>query len=256
MRKTLNEIGRQFDTDKPASGYTDRYARYFERYRDAPVKLLELGVRTGGSLLMWREYFAQGVIVGIDINQSPFTGDMPERVHFYPGSQDDRQLLTQIARETAPDGFDIIIDDAAHVGILARASFDCLFADHLKPGGIYVIEDWGTGYWNTWADGELYHGSASSDRATESRVSLIARTLLRRLSRRLGLAGPPAESNAVDPHFASHNFGMVGFVKELVDRLAWGDITRPGSGNEKIAMTDLGIKNITFFPGQVFIEKR
>jgi len=31
-----------------------------------------------------------------------------------------------------------------------------------------------------------------------------------------------------DRHFAAHNFDMVGFVKELVDEVAWPDITSSG----------------------------
>ena len=91
---------------------------------------------------MWREYFADGLIVGLDLNANPFES-MPDRVRFYQGSQDDRTLLDRVAAECAPDGFDVIIDDASHIGRLSRDSFNGLFERHLKPGGIYVIEDSG-----------------------------------------------------------------------------------------------------------------
>ena len=39
---------------------------------------------------------------------------------------------------------------------LTRASFSALFDRHLKPGGIYAIEDWETGYWPRWPDGKAY----------------------------------------------------------------------------------------------------
>ena len=51
--------------------------------------------------------------------------------------------------------FDIIIDDGAHTYSHTKASFDVLFNDYLKPGGIYVIEDWGTSYFPDWPDGSL-----------------------------------------------------------------------------------------------------
>ena len=148
MIKTLAEIGREQDTDKTQSqGYIENYERHFGHLRNMPVQLLELGVWHGGSLLMWQEYFATGLVVGLDLQPNPLK-EMPERVRFYQGSQDDGILLGHVARECAPDGFDIIIDDASHIGTLARTSFHNLFEKHLKSGGIYVIEDWGTGYWN------------------------------------------------------------------------------------------------------------
>ncbi len=211
MEKNLIEIGRLFDTDKTESlGYADNYERHFGHLRDKPVKLLELGVYHGGSLLMWNEYFQKGRAVGLDLSPNPLK-TLPERVRFYQGSQDDIALLSLIAEENAPEGFDIIIDDAAHVGTIARQSFRTLFDNHLKPGGTYVIEDWGTGYWKTWPDGSLYHHAQGN-----------------RSDKRSGPA-------SFDPNFAVHNFGMVGFIKELVDQVAWGDITRPGFGNSEIA---------------------
>ena len=50
-----------------------------------------------------------------------------------------------VARKTAPEGFDIIIDDASHFGDLTKIAFWHLLYNHLKPSGLYVIEDWGTG---------------------------------------------------------------------------------------------------------------
>ena len=65
-------------------------------------------------------------------------------------------LLSVVARKTAPEGFDIIIDDASHFGDLTKIAFWHLFDNHLKPSGLYVIEDWGTGYWRDWTDGKTY----------------------------------------------------------------------------------------------------
>jgi hypothetical protein len=50
-----------------------------------------------------------------------------------------------IADNVAPEGFDIIIDDASHIGELTKTAFWHLFDNHLKPNGLYAIEDWGTG---------------------------------------------------------------------------------------------------------------
>src|SRR6267142_1757440 len=152
----LAEIATRYDTDKALlSHYLRNYEHYFSELRDKEVTLFELGIKEGGSLLMWRDYFEQARIVGLDINPVPLDEEN-ERIRTYQGAQQDTELLDRIASENAPAGFDIIIDDCAHIGVLARASFWHLFDNHLKSGGVYVIEDWGTGYWDRWVDGIRY----------------------------------------------------------------------------------------------------
>lgn len=233
MQQSLAEIGRKFDTDKTQSqGYIQNYERHLGHLRNMPVRLLEIGVLRGGSLLMWQEYFSQGLVVGLDLEPNPLTKP-PDRVRFYQGSQGDGALLDKIAGECAPDGFDVVIDDASHRGELSRASYRNLFVKHVKPGGIYVVEDWGTGYWDSWPDGAAYR--------TERQP------LLGRLAKRLGWRS--------DPNFALHNYGMVGFVKELVDEVAWLDITFPERGNSGLPRRASMIREMTVYCGQAFLVK-
>ena len=49
-----------------------------------------------------------------------------DRVHFIQGSQDDPTVLDRAA-QVAGGGFDLIIDDAAHIGFLTKRSFNYLF---------------------------------------------------------------------------------------------------------------------------------
>src|SRR5215470_8130021 len=134
--------------------YFTLYEELFAPLADRPIHLLELGVKNGGSLEMWRDYFPQGRITGLDIREPAnprLVAD--DRIKVYRGFQDDLPLLDRIAAERTRDGFDVIIDDCAHVGEVARRSFWHLFPRHLKPGGLYILEDWGTGYWRDWPDG-------------------------------------------------------------------------------------------------------
>jgi hypothetical protein len=111
-----------------------------------------------------------------------------------------------VAAIEAPGGFDIVIDDASHVAHSTRASFWHLFRHHLKGGGIFSIEDWGTGYWDAWPDGRHYDWHADSPLRND------------------WSPGPPPRQQKVE--YPSHQFGMVGMVKELVDEVARDDITR------------------------------
>ena len=169
---------RVFDTDKYASGFRDLYV---ERVR-GPRRVLEVGVRSGGSLLLWCDLWP-GVerVVGVDIE--PPAGPLNDRIQFVLADQRDAARLDEIARTAGP--FDLVIDDAAHIGAWSWTTFQALWP-HVTPGGIYAVEDWGTGYWPEWLDGSPY------------------------------APGPPP----------GHVGGMVGTVKRLVDEVEYGQIAR------------------------------
>ena len=94
----------KYDSDKIANRYLERYDPILEPWVDQPVTLLEIGVYKGGSLLLWRDYFPSGTIVGVDISL-PKEFKAPDRVRLFEGSQTDRQFLSRVADEVAPAGF-------------------------------------------------------------------------------------------------------------------------------------------------------
>jgi hypothetical protein len=48
----------KYDTDKAKhTHYLRRYEEYFQPLLDQEIRLLELGIYHGGSLLLWRDYF-------------------------------------------------------------------------------------------------------------------------------------------------------------------------------------------------------
>jgi 23S rRNA U2552 (ribose-2'-O)-methylase RlmE/FtsJ len=75
------------------------------------VKLFKLRVLKAASLLLWRDYFANGMIVGVDMNPC-HVNDKSGRIRIFQGLQQNTALLDRIRRETPPNGFDVIIDDA------------------------------------------------------------------------------------------------------------------------------------------------
>lgn len=134
-------------TDKTQGNLIDIYRREFADLKE-PIVLLELGIDKGGSLLMWRNWFPKSLIVGLDISAPGekalhLLGE--HDIHIALGCQGNTGLLGRLCEEFGP--FDVIIDDCSHRGDLTRESFWFLF-DHLKRGGLYCIEDWGTGYWD------------------------------------------------------------------------------------------------------------
>lgn len=122
----------------------------------------------------------------------------------------------------APEGFDIIIDDASHIGELTRIAFWHLFDNHLKPGGLYVIEDRGTGYWDDWPDGK----SISLSRPAVSRLQGRLLSWLGVIATKRHLKILSSLFHFSKTPFHCHGYGMVGFVKELVDEQGAADLTR------------------------------
>jgi hypothetical protein len=243
----LQRAARQHGTDK-AGDYLANYVREFRHLADQPLALLELGVREGASLLLWRDMFPAAQIAGLDINPVTLHDDSG-RVRTYTGPQQDQPTLDRIAAEVAPDGFDVIIDDASHLGRHTAASFWHLFPNHLKAGGIYVIEDWGTGYWPNWPDGRTYSGPYPPPGTALVAPILAPRSPSRieRLRSRMRGSTPPAD------RFPSHDFGMVGFVKTLVDAVAV-DVRGPvPDGTRRISGSE--IASVEFMAAQVFVRK-
>ncbi len=133
--------------------YFDIYHNHFEKYRAAasPTKkvvFVEIGVYHGGSLDMWIDYFGAEncTIYGIDIDPrvSVFNTSV---INIVIGDQGNRTFLEELIQTMpAPD---IILDDGGHHMAQQRTSFDVLFG-HVKPGGLYMVEDTHTSYWPGW----------------------------------------------------------------------------------------------------------
>ncbi|MGB7269037.1 MAG: class I SAM-dependent methyltransferase, partial [Albidovulum sp.] len=88
------------------------------------------------SVRMWLEYFPKAQIHGLDV--SDFSWFSADRFSFYRCDMDERCNIAAAAA-AMPD-FDIILDDASHASHHQQNAFLELFA-HLKPGGLYIIED-------------------------------------------------------------------------------------------------------------------
>lgn len=202
-RQTMQQLADNLygaDPYKKPAIYLREYERLFSPLRDKPVRLLELGVYKGASMQMWDQYFphAESRIVGLDGAVMPETFPASDRFHFAHGEQADPALL-DAALEFAGEQFDIIIDDASHLGCHTGRSFAHLFPKALKPGGVYIIEDICTAF--------LKNG--------EYDAAVYAPPLI-------GVPDMPKI-------FPSHQHGMVGLVKQLIDHVqaptAAGDYT-------------------------------
>lgn len=132
----LSRIGTQFGTEKVSRGFCTFYDRHLRAQRKRISKVLEIGILGGSSLYMWRDYFPNAVIHGIDLG--PVTLSPPDRITTYVGDQEDRATLQKIVDHAGTD-FDLIIDDGGHAMGQQQTSLGFLFP-HVRPGGFYVVE--------------------------------------------------------------------------------------------------------------------
>jgi len=123
--------------------YFDIYDRYFSKFRNKEIVVLEIGVFQGGSLQMWKNYFGDNAkIYGIDIN--PKCKLLEENnIEIIIGSQSDRKFLRNL-RNVIPK-IDVLIDDGGHTMKQQIVTFEELFC-HVKDDGVYLCEDLHTSY--------------------------------------------------------------------------------------------------------------
>jgi demethylmacrocin O-methyltransferase len=150
-RKNIFKLSIIFGTDKQGEHhYSKHYQRHFESLRRKKLNILEIGIggyenpRNGGeSLRMWKAFFPNSYIFGIDIYDKKYHDE--KRIKTFKGSQVDEVFLREIAEEIGP--IDIIIDDGSHFNDHVITTFKILFP-LLSPNGIYVVEDLQTSYWD------------------------------------------------------------------------------------------------------------
>jgi hypothetical protein len=126
------------------------YDELFAAYRSHAI-MLEIGVAKGESLDLWRNYLgSNAVIFGIDIDPECLRRVSP-RNKVRIGSQTDSEFLARVVAEMGPPN--IILDDGSHIGADQIESFRVLFP-LLQEGGVYVIEDLHTSYWDAYQGGK------------------------------------------------------------------------------------------------------
>ena len=150
----LCELGKKYDTDKSSQRnnvtnhrhchpYTLFYDDIFKSKKDEKLKIAELGILDGGSLLMFKDYFANSEIYGFEYNNDLIN-------NFKQKFNNDRVTLSNIdvtnknsiikAFSDLNILYDIIIEDTTHqfehqINVIENTY------KYLKPGGVLIIED-------------------------------------------------------------------------------------------------------------------
>lgn len=154
----LDQLLNEHASDKQSqNGYAPIYHALFKHLRSQPVTLLEIGIgtliqgaycsmyghdlpgyRPGASLRAWRDYFPNGLVYGLDVQPDTMILDEPRIITALVDSTSAAAVGAFLTKK--PSGFDIIIDDGAHIPQLQVETLRN-FYPALKPNGLYVIED-------------------------------------------------------------------------------------------------------------------
>jgi hypothetical protein len=152
MCRTMTKFG----SDKGNSwhNYTTVYNELFGKLRGQALRIFELGLgtnnpdfaysmgvdgRPGASLRGWRDLFPLALVFGADIDRDVLFTE--ERIQTFYCDQLDSTVIRDLWREPALlEGMDILIEDGLHE-FPANISFLAGSLEHVRPGGIYVIED-------------------------------------------------------------------------------------------------------------------
>jgi hypothetical protein len=137
----------QYDTDKfsennqlakwvnPKHSYVESaYGSLFKRIR-LTKNVLEIGIWTGGSHLLWRDYFPEATVVGIDIAHCVALDNQQRIVQIIADA------YTEKTSDMFKDNFfDLIIDDGPHTVESMKLAIQN-YLPKLTDTGIMCIED-------------------------------------------------------------------------------------------------------------------
>ena len=163
--KTFEILCDLYGTDKGSSGnpktelpwpshnYSDFYTKLFKEERNRIRKVFECGIGTnnediasnmtsqgipGASLRVWRDYFPNAQIFGVDIDRSILFEEERISTHFM--DQTNAESIRNYWSSLGLDDFDLMIDDGLHTFEAAVELFKNSYG-FLKKGGKYIIED-------------------------------------------------------------------------------------------------------------------
>lgn len=140
MIKELYE-SKLYKTDKfTGHQYMETYKKVLNPRKNTAKNILEIGVKAGGSVLLWRDFFTNAKIYGIDIDGMP--EDLVNNNERITIIKDNAYDLQFIHNNFVSKGikFDVLIDDGPH-SLESMMFFAKHYSALMADGGVMVIED-------------------------------------------------------------------------------------------------------------------
>lgn len=204
------------------------YAPLLSPYLHRPnISVLEIGVQDGLSLGLWRRLFPQhGRITAIGYGKGKAVSKESWKVvansqfTMYTGDQGDPAFLRRVDADLAGHRFDVIIDDGSHVPWHQVFTLAAIFGRWLSDGGIYVIEDVETSYWDHSNPVPLYgtyniHAGPGTRGSAVEKLKQLVDVINRRftLDPEYSVLG---QGGAANGRFADHDLATITFARNAV----------------------------------------
>jgi predicted O-methyltransferase YrrM len=157
------------------------YIDLFESFEARNI--VELGIRRGGSTALIAELARPQRLVAIEIatTAAPALSDYIEsrgladvvRPHYGVDQADRARLAEIVDAEFGARRVDLVVDDASHLYEQTKSSFETLFP-RLRPGGLFLIEDWNADHGRHEAiAARLHEGSQAERERLERRITQL-----------------------------------------------------------------------------------
>ena len=136
----LEEIVDNSRTDKNTRHcYLPVYNNYFNYYKEKASNVLEVGIANGGSIRLWRDYFDNATIYGVDMQKDAsedLKNDGKIKLFLETNAYDENFVKNNLSDVK----FDIILDDGSHK-LEDLKQVIKLYLPLLKDDGVLILED-------------------------------------------------------------------------------------------------------------------
>ena len=141
---SLQQLVNNSRTDKNTTHtYLPLYDVLLERLKYSAKNVLEVGVHKGGSILLWKDFFENATIYGLDVlSKLSIPQDLFEESRILLHLETDA-YNTKFFQETFLDKnltFDFMLDDGPHT-LESQLNFVKLYSQLLTKNGILIVED-------------------------------------------------------------------------------------------------------------------
>jgi cephalosporin hydroxylase len=141
---SLEEIVDSSRTDKNTThSYLPLYQHLLSHKKETAKHVIEVGVQNGGSIKLWRDFFTNAVVHGVDVIDihsiwGGIKNDPNIVLHASTDAYDGEFVTNQFLNKNIQ--FDFLLDDGPHT-LQSMKQFIVLYSQIMTHDGILIIED-------------------------------------------------------------------------------------------------------------------